>query len=174
MAIDKPQDCNSSVEINGVTSPASCCSRFAALGFVPMGHLFLSSWTTKICPLIIFKSNNHFFGKKDRFARPYLTRPSSGCDPDKFEVNCSPLHVLVKAWKTQGVTDRYFVFPRKSAGTHRLDTKTTHSLDTREGCFCIGTMWSVHGPTQRYNRCNPEAKVDQGEQNQVADKSNSV
>ena len=49
LVIDKSQGCNSSVEINGVTSPASCWNRFAALWLVN-GHLFLSSATKIICP----------------------------------------------------------------------------------------------------------------------------
>ena len=72
MAIDKPQDCNSSVEINVVFSSASCWNRFAAL-WLANGHLFLSS-ATKICPNFSNQTTTFLEKKTDLF----LPKPCEG------------------------------------------------------------------------------------------------
>ena len=72
------------------------------------------------------------------------------------------------------MTDRYFVFPSKSAGTSLLDIKTVSLSKKGKTVFFIGKSWRLDGLRQRCYRCNPEAVVHRGQHDQVKAEGNFV
>ena len=72
------------------------------------------------------------------------------------------------------MTDRFFVFPSKSAGTSLDDRKTVSLSSKGKTVFFIGKSWRLDGLRQRYYRCNPEAVVHQGQHDEVRAESNFV